>query len=139
MSLVFITQSYFLVPKDVRLNSTHYLIMKTHNKRELQNIAINHSADIYYKDFMKNYKERTNNILFRLLILHYQLIILCISEKIFWIHHKITLTDETKILNNKITTNQAQYNLDREAAKISALSSKELDNYEHLTAGALGC
>ena len=113
--------------------------MKTHNKRELQNIAINHSADIYYKDFMKNYKERTNNILFRLLILHYQLINLCISEKIFWIHHKITLTDETKILNNKITTNQAQYNLDREAAKISALSSKELDNYEHLTAGALGC
>ena len=44
--LVFITQSYFSVPKDVRLNSTHYLIMKINNKRELQNIAINHSADI---------------------------------------------------------------------------------------------
>ena len=41
MSLVFITQSYFIVPKDVRLNSTDYLIMRIHNKRELQNIAMN--------------------------------------------------------------------------------------------------
>ena len=40
--LAFITQSYFKVPKDVRLNSTRYLIMKIHNKTELQNIAINH-------------------------------------------------------------------------------------------------
>ena len=56
ISLVFITQSYFFVPKEVRLNSTHYLIMKIHNKRELQIIAINHSADINCKDFMKMYK-----------------------------------------------------------------------------------
>ena len=48
ISLVFITQSYFYVPKEVRLNSTHYLIMKIHNKRELQSIAINHSADFDY-------------------------------------------------------------------------------------------
>ena len=53
ISLVFITQSYFPVPKDVRSNSTHYLIMKINNKRELQNIAINHSADIDYQDFIK--------------------------------------------------------------------------------------
>ena len=53
ISLVFLTQSYFSVPKDVRLNSTHYLIMKINNKRELQNIAINHSADVDYGDFMK--------------------------------------------------------------------------------------
>ena len=46
ISLVFITQSYFRVPKDVRLNLTHYLIMKINNRKELQNIAINHSADI---------------------------------------------------------------------------------------------
>ena len=59
ISLVFITQSYFSVPKDVRLNSTHYLIMKINNKRELQNIAINHSADIDYKDLMKIYRECT--------------------------------------------------------------------------------
>ena len=59
ISLAFITQSYFSVPKDVRLNSIHYLIMKISNKRELQNIAINHSADIDYKDFMKIYRECT--------------------------------------------------------------------------------
>ena len=57
VSLVFITQSYFSVPKDVRLNSTHYLIMKINNKKELQNIAINHSADIDY--FIKIYRECT--------------------------------------------------------------------------------
>ena len=59
ISLVFITQSYFSVPKDVTLNSTHYLIMKINNRKELQNIAINHSADIDYKDFMKIYRECT--------------------------------------------------------------------------------
>ena len=40
ISLVFITQSYFSVPKDVNLNATHYFIMKINNKRELQNIAM---------------------------------------------------------------------------------------------------
>ena len=58
-SLVFISQSYFSVPKEVRLNSTHYLIMKIHDRRELQQIAINHSADIDYKDFLKIYKNCT--------------------------------------------------------------------------------
>ena len=56
ISLDFITQSYFSVPKDVRLNSTHYLIMNINNKRELQNIAINRSADIDYQDFIKIYR-----------------------------------------------------------------------------------
>ena len=53
-SLTFITQSYFSVPKYVRLNSTHYLIMKIKNRKELQNIAINHSVDINYKDFCED-------------------------------------------------------------------------------------
>ena len=48
-SLVFITQSYFSVSKD-------YLIVKINNKRELQNIAINHSEDIYYQNVMKTYR-----------------------------------------------------------------------------------
>ena len=52
ISLAFIIQSYLFVPNDVRLNSTHYLIMKIKNNRELQNIASNHSAEIDYKDFM---------------------------------------------------------------------------------------
>ena len=55
ISLTFITQSYFSVPQNVRLNSMHYLIMKTNNERELQNIAINHSADIDCQDFIKIY------------------------------------------------------------------------------------
>ena len=59
ISLVFIIQSYFSVPKVVRLNSTHYLIMKINNRRELQNIAFNHSAEIDYKDFVKIYGEFT--------------------------------------------------------------------------------
>ena len=53
ISLVFITQSYFKVPKDVRLNSTHFFIMKIPNKRELQQTAQNHSSDIYSKYFIK--------------------------------------------------------------------------------------
>ena len=53
ISLAFITQSYFSAPKDLRLNSTHYLIMNINNKRQLQNIEINHSPDIDYKYFKK--------------------------------------------------------------------------------------
>ena len=56
---MFIIQSYLSVPKDVILNSTHYLIMKINNRKELQNIAINHSADIDYKYFVKVYRECT--------------------------------------------------------------------------------
>ena len=59
ISIVFITQSYFKVPKDVRLNSTHFFIMKIPNKRELQQIALNHSSDIDFKDFMNIYKKCT--------------------------------------------------------------------------------
>ena len=57
--LVFITQSYFPVPKDVRLNTTHYFIMKINNRIELKNIATDHSADIDYQDFKKIYRECT--------------------------------------------------------------------------------
>ena len=59
MSLVFITQSYVSVPKDVILNSIHYFIMKINNRKELQNIAINNSADIDCKYFVKIYGECT--------------------------------------------------------------------------------
>ena len=54
-----ITQPYFSVPKDVRLNTTHYFITKINNKKELQNIVVNHSGDIGYKDFIKIYRECT--------------------------------------------------------------------------------
>ena len=60
ISLVFITQSYFKVPKDVRLNTTHFFISKIPNKRELQQIAINHSSDINTKDFANIYRKYTD-------------------------------------------------------------------------------
>ena len=66
ISIVFITQSYIRVPKDVRLSSRHFFIMKIPNKKELQQIALNHSSDIDFIDFM-------NHILFFKL---YHLIIL---------------------------------------------------------------
>ena len=56
ISIVFITQPYFTVPKGARLNSTHFFIMKIPNKRELQQIALNHSLDI---DFLKIYRKCT--------------------------------------------------------------------------------
>ena len=58
-SIVFITQSYFKVPKDVRLNCTHVFILKIPNKRELQQIALNHSLDIDFKNFMKIFEKYT--------------------------------------------------------------------------------
>ena len=60
ISLVFITQSYFKVTKDVRLNTTHFFIMKIPNKRELQQIAISHSSDIDFKDFINVCKKSTD-------------------------------------------------------------------------------
>ena len=60
ISLVFIMQSYFKFPKDVRLNTTYFFITKILNKRELQNIAQNHSSDINTKDFINIYRESTS-------------------------------------------------------------------------------
>ena len=64
ISLVFITQSYFKVAKDVRLNTTHFFIAKVPNKRELQPIAINHSTDISTKDFTTSIKMYCKTIFF---------------------------------------------------------------------------
>ena len=54
---MFLLQSYFSVPKDIRLNLTHYFILKIQNKRELQQFAFNHSSDIGFEDFMNLYKK----------------------------------------------------------------------------------
>ena len=61
ISIVFITESYFKVPKDVRLNSTHFYIMKIPNKRELQHIALNRSSDI---DLFRSIKMHCRTIFF---------------------------------------------------------------------------
>ena len=56
-SLVFISKSYFKVTKTISLNATHYFIKKIPNKRAFWKIALNHSSDIEFKDFMKLYKD----------------------------------------------------------------------------------
>ena len=59
ISIVFITQSYFAVPKDIRLNSTHYFVIKIPSKRELQQVALNHSSNIDFQDLINLYKKCT--------------------------------------------------------------------------------
>ena len=77
ISLVFITQSYFSVPKDVRLNTTHFFIMKINNRVELKDIPTYHSADIEYNDFKKIYRDcKKNHIIFWQKILRHEQVIL---------------------------------------------------------------
>ena len=58
--IIFITQSYFRTPKDARLNSTHYILMKLGNKKELQSIAEENLGHLDFKDFLKIYSYCTN-------------------------------------------------------------------------------
>ena len=113
--------------------------MKINNKWELQNIAINHSADIDCQGFIKSYREYTKEPYIFLTIdtklpagnpLRFR--------KIYLILIKMTITDQKKILNKKILQNEAEYDLDRKADQISALSSNNLDKYEYLTGEDLG-
>ena len=85
--IVFITQFCFKVPKDVRLNSPHFFIMKIPNNRELQQIALNHSSDTDVKDFMKIYEK-------------------CIAESYsFLVNDIIQISiDQKKLLKKHITT-----------------------------------
>ena len=76
ISLVFITQSYFKVPKDVRLNTTHFFIRKILSKRELQQNAINHSSDINTEDLISIENVKLNRMFFLLMILRLHQVIL---------------------------------------------------------------
>ena len=116
INLCFLSQSYFSVPKDVRLNCTHYINFKLNSKRELQNIAINHSADINYKDFVKIYRDYTKK--------SYKFLTIDTTQPVDK-RFKKNFNKQVKILDDKIKSNKAQYDLDRQNAKISALSSGE--------------
>ena len=59
ISLVFITESYFAVPKSIRPNSMHYFVTKIPNKKELQQVVYNHSLNIDFRNFMNIYKKWT--------------------------------------------------------------------------------
>ena len=127
ISLVFITQSYFRVPKDVRLNTTHFFIAKILNKRESQQIAVNHSSDISTKDFTNIYNK-------------------CTAEPYSFLFNDTTLASDKPVRfrklflkynknhdNDQIRDEKLQYDSNREAAKISALSSGKIHKYEYLT------
>ena len=108
--------------------------MKIINKKVLQDIALNYSADVDCLDFIKIYRECTKQP-YNILTIDTKL---PASDplrfrKIYLILIKITVTDQIKILNKKFLQNEAQYDLDRKHAKISAHSSKNLDKYEYLT------
>ena len=129
ISLVFITQSYFPVPKSIRLNSTHYFITKIPNKQELKQIAFNHSLDIDYRDFMNLYKKCTAKPYSFLVIdatvtsdnpSHFR-------KKLLERMQKLIMTTNYEIRDEKLC-----YDINREAAKISALSSRKIDKYEYL-------
>ena len=129
---MFITQSYFFVPKDFGINSRRYLITKINNKRELRNIAANHSADIDYNNFVKIYRECTKEPYFFLTIDP----TLPVSDfltftKCSFLLVKMIVNHQLKIIDNKIKSNQAQHDLNRLAAKISALFSVELRKYDY--------
>ena len=82
--LVFVTQSYFAVPKNIRLNLTHYFVMKIPNKRELQQTASNHSSILAFKTLWIFIKcALQNHIIFWLLILLLHQIILHVLDRIF--------------------------------------------------------
>ena len=57
ISFAFTSQSYFQVPRTIRLNATHYYKIKIPNKKELNQIASNHSSGINFKNFMKFYRD----------------------------------------------------------------------------------
>ena len=118
---LFITQSYFKVPKDVRLNFSHFFIAKITNKRELQKFAINHSSCINTKDFANIYRKCTAEP-YSFLINDTTLAsnnLLRFRKNLFSIYNKNH--DNDQIRDEKI-----QYDINREAAKISALSSGKI-------------
>ena len=117
ISLVFITKSYFQVPKDVRLNTNHFFITKIPNKRERQQIALNHLSDISSKDlitFHKKYTSESYSFLVNDNILASDN--LQDLEKIFLTYNKIMT------FNDQIRDEKLQYDINREVAKISTLS-----------------
>ena len=109
VSLVFISQPYFKVPKTTRLNATYYFIMKIRNQRELQQIASNDSYDIEFKDFMKLYKDCTKK-LFSLLVNDATLLSIINPLRYRKRYQKITVIRKIKTIDNKIEQSKDQYN-----------------------------
>ena len=119
ISLAFITQSYFAVPKSIRINSMQW---------RLQQTAFNHSSDINFKDFINLYK-MCNAKPYSFLIIDATLASdnplrfrLNLSERIW----KLIMTTDDKIRHEK-----SQYDVNREASKVSALAFGKIVKYEN--------
>ena len=127
ISLVFITQSYFAVPKNIRLNSTHYSVMIIPNKGELQQIAFNHSSDIDFQHFINLYKKRTAKP-YSFLVIHTTLASnnsLRFRENLLERIQNLIMT-----IDDKINDKTLPHDINGEVAK---LSSGKIDKYEYLT------
>ena len=128
--LIFITQYYFVGLKHLRLNSMHFFILKNPNKQEVQQIALNHLSDIDFRDFMNLYKTcNAKSYLFLVIDAtfasdNYSRFRKNLLKRIL----KLIMTIDDKIRDKKL-----QYNINREAAKISTLSSGKIDKYKYLT------
>ena len=128
ISFVFMTQLFFKVPKDVKLNSTHYLIMKILKKRELQQTVINLSSDIYFETFMDTYNKCTTK--------QYSFIVDNVNDTTLTPSNSLRFRKnllEIMTINVKIRDEKPHSYMNREAAKISALSSAKIDKSVYLT------
>ena len=104
ISLVFFSQSYFKVPKTIRLNGTHHFIMEIPNRRELQQIALNHQSDIGFKEFVKFYKEYIKPYLY----LVNDRTLSFVNPLRFMKKFKTSISEKIKTIDNKIQKNKAQ-------------------------------
>ena len=127
---MFLLQNLILLcQKNIRLNSTHYFVMKIPNKRELQQITINHSSDIDFRDFMNLYKKCTAK-LHSFLVIH----AILASDNPSRFREDILegIWKAVMITDDKIRNEKSQFDINR-AAKISALLSGKIDKYEYPT------
>ena len=135
ISLVFVTQSYFRTPKDARLNSTHYILMKMGNKKELKSIAEENSGHLDFKEFLKIYNHCTRDP-YSFMMVDTRPTARVTFKKNFdesiknFINN--TRKEQNKILDAKIESNVNQYKVDRLNAEISDFSSGDLNKYELL-------
>ena len=116
------------MPKDVRLNSTHFFILKIPNKRELQEIALNYSSDIDFKDFIKIYTKCTTEP-YSFLANDTTLP----SNDLLSFRKNLLIYNKIMSIEDKIRDKKLQYDIKREVAKISALLSGKIHKYEYLT------
>ena len=133
VSIVFIMQSYFRALKDARLNSMHYILIG--NKKELKRISEEKLDHLDYKDFLKIYNYCTREP-YSFMLIDTRPIASIPFKKNFDEQinlQRMTRKEQSKILDDKIESNNNHYKIDRLNAEISAISSGDLNKYEFLT------